>query len=413
MAALKESQKTEHDKEQLDRERLQGELNKLKIEKEVSLADHRAQFEKELATLKQRSEKELIALRGQFELESIAAKSNQEQAMGLKDTQIGRLERSVQSLSAEKNNLFDQLQMRQAEVESAQSLLEVLQNQNTELQYQIREKDDRIALLHEELNDARQEQHAAVSDPSTSPEVAKLLAAADSRYETKLSLLKQELAAMEAERVEVEAEWRGKVEVKVQETQKWKAMVDSTSQSRQDDDGRTQELQAEVEKLQSAARAYDHEVSQLKRQVERSTIDQEITRQQLSEQVKSISSLDQQLEEIKAKELQARTHNKTLRDELRKVQSSAAILNRQRGPGVGHWGSANNTGATTPSSPTSSQTAGSPDSPSNDEDVNVEYLRNVILQFLEHKEMRPNLVRVLSTILRFTPQETRRLIAKV
>lgn len=413
IAALKESQKTEHDKEQLDRERLQGELNKLKIEKEVSLADHRAQFEKDLATLKQRGEKELTALRGQFELESMAAKSNQEQAMGLKDTQIGRLERSIQSLSAEKNNLFDQLQMRQAEVESAQSLLEVLQNQNTELQYQIREKDDRIALLHEELNDARQEQHAAVSDPSTSPEVAKLLAAADSRHEAKLSLLKQELASMEAERVEVEAEWRGKVEVKVQEAQKWKAMVDSASQSRQDDDGRTQELQAEVEKLQSAARAYDHEVSQLKRQVERSTIDQEITRQQLSEQVKTISSLDQQLEEIKAKELQARTHNKTLRDELRKVQSSAAIVNRQRGPGVGHWGSANNTGATTPSSPTSSQTASSPDPPSNDEEVNVEYLRNVILQFLEHKEMRPNLVRVLSTILRFTPQETRRLIAKV
>ena len=103
------------------------------------------------------------------------------------------------------------------------------------------------------------------------------------------------------------------------------------------------------------------------------------------------------------KELQARTHNKasynlltvrlshvsydqTLREELRKVQSSAAILNRQRGPGVGYWSPANNSGHDTPPSPTS-QTAG-PDSSSNDEDVNVEYLRNVILQFLEHKEMR-------------------------
>jgi hypothetical protein len=201
--------------------------------------------------------------------------SSQEQTMGLKDAQIGRLERSVQSLSAEKNNLFDQLQMRQAEVESAQSLLEVLQNQNTELQYQIRENDDRIALLHEELNDAHQEQHAAVSDPSTSPEeVAKLLAAAESRHDAKLSLLKQKLAAMEAERLEVEAEWRGKVEAKVQESQKWKAMVDSASRSRQDGDDHTQELQAEVESLQSAARAYDHEVTQLRRQIELSTGDQ-------------------------------------------------------------------------------------------------------------------------------------------
>ena len=195
--------------------------------------------------------------------------------MGLKDTQIVRLERSVQSLSAEKNNMFDQLQMRQAEVESAQSLLEVLQNQTTELQYQIREKDDRIALLHEELNDAHHEQHTAVSDLSTSPEeVAKLLAAAESRHEAKLSLVKQKLAAMEAERVEVEAEWRRKVEAKVQEAQRWKAMVDSASRSRQDDDDHTQELQAEVERLQSAAHAYDHEVSQLRRQIERSTSDQ-------------------------------------------------------------------------------------------------------------------------------------------
>ena len=43
----------------------------------------------------------------------------------------------------------------------------------------------------------------------------------------------------------------------------------------------------------------------------------------------------------------------------------------------------------------------------------LQYLRNVILQFLEHKEMRANLVRVLSVILRFTPQELRRLNAKL
>ena len=71
VTALKESQKAEHDKEQLDREKLQGELNKLKIEKEVSLADLRAQFEKDLMASKQRSEKEISALRGQFELEAV------------------------------------------------------------------------------------------------------------------------------------------------------------------------------------------------------------------------------------------------------------------------------------------------------------------------------------------------------
>lgn len=129
--------------------------------------------------------------------------------------------------------------------------------------------------------------------------------------------------------------------------------------------------------------------------------------------------------------------NQVLREELRKVQSSAALLDRQRNPGVGYWsssrpdGSHENLVSPSPASPppTSSPRSSSPAPSGNDEDINLEYLRNVILQFLEHKEMRvrqeqssesliltsfqPNLVRVLSIILRFTPQETRRLIAKV
>jgi chromosome segregation ATPase len=195
--------------------------------------------------------------------------------MSQMDAQIDRLKRSIHSLSTEKDSLFDQLQMRQAEVESAQSLLEVLQSQNTELHYQVREKDGRIALVNEELSDLRQEQHFGASDPSTSPEeVAKLLAAAESRHEAKLLVLKQKLAGMEAERVEVEAEWRRKVEAKVQEAQKWKSIVESTSKSRQEEDDHTQGLQAEVERLRSAARAHDHEVSQLRQQIERSTLDE-------------------------------------------------------------------------------------------------------------------------------------------
>jgi len=98
-------------------------------------------------------------------------------------------------------------------------------------------------------------------------EVAKLLAAAESRHEAKLSVVKQKLASMEAERVEVKAEWRRTVGAKVQEAQKWKSMVESTSKRRQDDDNHTQGLQ--VERPRSATRAYDHEASQLRRQIER------------------------------------------------------------------------------------------------------------------------------------------------
>ena len=78
------------------------------------------------------------------------------------------------------------------------------------------------------------------------------------------------------------------------------------------------------------------------------------------------------------------------------MQSSAALLDRQRGPGVGYWGPANtpDVNATLSPAPSRSPGASRPGSPitkSNDEDVNLEYLRNVILQFLEHKEMRVRL----------------------
>ncbi len=79
------------------------------------------------------------------------------------------------------------------------------------------------------------------------------------------------------------------------------------------------------------------------------------------------------------------------------MQASAALLERQRNPGVGYWSSSTATESTSDlrsASPSSSFAGSVADSPriksptKEDEEVNLEYLRNVILQFLEHKEMR-------------------------
>lgn len=55
-----------------------------------------------------------------------------------------------------------------------------------------------------------------------------------------------------------------------------------------------------------------------------------------------ISALQSQLDDAKNLSTQLRTSNKTLRDELRKVQSSVQLMERSRNPGVGYWSSANN-----------------------------------------------------------------------
>lgn len=98
------------------------------------------------------------------------------------------------------------------------------------------------------------------------------------------------------------------------------------------------------------------------------------------------------------------TFIQTLREELRKVQSSAALLERQRNPGIGYWtsksestavassDSVNSSSSTPPVGRTSSDSARESPVKKEEEEVNLEYLRNVILQFLEHKEMRVSII---------------------
>lgn len=57
-----------------------------------------------------------------------------------------------------------------------------------------------------------------------------------------------------------------------------------------------------------------------------------------------ISTLQGQLDEAKAHAAQLKANNKTVRDELRKVQSSVQLLERQRNPGVGYWSAAGSAG---------------------------------------------------------------------
>ena len=120
-----------------------------------------------------------------------------------------------------------------------------------------------------------------------------------------------------------------------------------------------------------------------------------------------IRILEKQIDEHKAREAQLKQGNKSLREELRKVQSSAALLERQRNPGIGHWGAHLGSGSgdaatssltelsSSPSladTPSRSSTSSAPTKTS--EEVNFEYVRNVVLQFLEHKERRVRFVQL-------------------
>ncbi|GJE87588.1 GRIP domain-containing protein [Phanerochaete sordida] len=419
--SLKDREKEEREKDRLERQKLQDEIHKVNEEREVAVQGLRAQFDKEVAGLKDKYEKEISALRGQYELDVITLKSVHSRETETSNSRIADLEGSVRILTTEKDDIFDQLQMRQAELESSQSHLESLQSQTVELQYQLRESNDRIALLSDELAEARKERTLKPESGPPSEEVTRLLSATEAKYETRIADLRRQLTAVERERDEGEALFSKRLAEKAKEVEELQALVNLSAKGREQEGENVAALQKEIDSLREASKMREQLIAELQAEAQRIPELEAIAQAQLANVKTKIAALQQQLEESKTREAQMRAHNKTLREELRKVQSSAALLERQRNPGVGYW-AAKPDGSAETRSPTSSvsdlpqDSSPRPSSPStgkSDEEVNYEYLRNVIMQFLEHKEMRPHLVRILSTILRFTPQETRRLIAKV
>ncbi|KAF9499721.1 hypothetical protein BDN71DRAFT_1486818 [Pleurotus eryngii] len=418
LAAVKEREKGGRDKEEAERSRLQKEIDSVNAERERAVTGLKGQFDEEIAGVKERYEREISALKGQFELEAISTKSGYSKEIASKDSQISTLEKSVNALSNDKNNLFEQMQLRQAESESLQSHLESLQSQNAELQFQLREANDRLALLSENLAEARHEQDAKAQAPlASSEEVARLLSATQSKYETKLADMRKDLLATEKERNDAEADWSRKLREKTREADELKRVLASSAKIREESQATVDDLASQIDQLKQEIQQYKRQVVELQHQATSGSDQENIFKDTINELKSKVLVLEHNAEENSKRETHLKATNKTLREELRKVQSSAALLERQRHPGVGYWSrqdSSSTESRTSVSSETPSRTASpAPSQSKSDEEVNLEYLRNVILQFLEHKEMRPNLVKVLSIILHFTPQETRRLIAKV
>ncbi|KAF5313957.1 hypothetical protein D9611_006862 [Ephemerocybe angulata] len=429
VAASKERDRGEKEKEHVDRLRAQQEMEMVQIEKEKVVAQQKAGFEREVAALRERYEKEMAAVKGQLELEIITLKSSHSKELAAKTSQISTLENSLNSVTRDKNVFFEQLQIKQAETESAQSHLESLQHQNTELEFQLREANDRLALIKEEYADYQREQESSAREPVTSAtDIAQMISATESKYEVKLAEMKRGVAVLEKERSESEANWSRKLKEKVRELEELKGVLGSAARSREQDINVVEQLKADLGRAREEVRILKEQLLDVP--VLQDTIqDLKKAAKERDEEVRlKTLTLDQQAEEHKSREAQLKQANKTLREELRKVQSSSALLERQRNPGVGYWNRVagdepqspamsaselSGAGSPRPTSPAPSTASTSTTNNRQEEEVNLEYLRNVILQFLEHKDMRPSLVKVISIILHFTPQETRRLMAKV
>ena len=165
--------------------------------------------------------------------------------------------------------MFDQLEMRRAELESSNTHMETLESRTAEYQYQIRELGDRVALLEGELTDAHREANPANGTGMSAEEVARLISAAEAKYEARLAELRGQLEMVEKERNEADAEWNSKVAAKALEVEELKKVVGKSQKCEVDYKVVEEKLREEISALKEEVRGYQRQQIEFQRQVER------------------------------------------------------------------------------------------------------------------------------------------------
>ncbi|CAB5204364.1 unnamed protein product [Rhizophagus irregularis] len=288
-----------------------------------------------------------------------------------KSTQISQLEALNEKLTAEKEGLFDQLQMKEAEFESSQSLMENSQHQksreNEALTIRVEELDkgttERVDSLRKQV-----ETHKQVKEKAEF-ELREVKRTIDDRIQemvNKLSVKDQEVKRLET-----------KLEEKDNSIKLVKEENQSLKQQMLDIEAKMNKLNAEVANADEKSANY-HELEHSKERIK--------------------EEYEKMLEESRLRESTFRTMNKTLQEEVRKLQKmvdrSAPNSPQPISPGYSR----------NPLTPTSSII----NNPM-DDDTRILYIRDVVLKFLEYKDRRKFLLPVLTTVLQMSDKEKTKL----
>lgn len=181
-----------------------------------------------------------------------------------KSSQLSALENSLSKVTRDKNSFFEQLQLRQAELESAQAHADTIQHQNTELEFQLREANDRLALVREEYAELQREAETRSREPTLSTEeIARMVSTTEAKYEARLAEMKRNITVLEKERHESEVDWSRKLKEKVQELEDLKRMLGSATRMRESEENMVASLKTELETAQETNSSLQQEVARL------------------------------------------------------------------------------------------------------------------------------------------------------
>jgi len=119
-------------------------------------------------------------------------------------------------------------------------------------------------LLKEEYAELLRESESRSREPTTSPdEIARMVSAAEAKYESRISEMKRNISVLEKERSESEADWSRKLKEKVKELDDIKRILGSAARTRENEENMVANLREELAKAQEANKALQRETAEL------------------------------------------------------------------------------------------------------------------------------------------------------
>ena len=119
-------------------------------------------------------------------------------------------------------------------------------------------------MLKEEYAELLRESESRSREPTTSPdEIARMVSAAEAKYESRISEMKRNVSVLEKERSESEADWSRKLKEKVKELDDIKRILGSAARTRENEENMVANLREELAKAQEANKALQRETAEL------------------------------------------------------------------------------------------------------------------------------------------------------
>ncbi|KAF9337283.1 hypothetical protein BG006_005494 [Podila minutissima] len=400
------------------------------LQKSTSLLKATQQEIKKQEKEKKQSEEEaemakLSALNAQQEIKSLTDKSSSNTSsltteLNKAQGTLAKTERERDELTKGKSSLQDQIQRLKAELKALQATLDNSETQLAEYKHLLAESRDRADTLEELTSIARRVAETKVTE-------FEAMVARVTQLEISLSQAQEEIEEVKSSREIEFVEARMEAEKDIAELQALAETGDQEIARLKDVEEEHMAMIEDLEKERDSSKerigVLELDVCKLNELKEQLELDLNTEKSLVQDQ----KALEQQAEECKNRECHLRTLNKTLKDEIRKLQKQIPGYSPQPSPSLhspytsgfpatpmpGNV-SANCTGPRAMSLSSLMTPPGTPrfsrplfqNAP--DEDVNIEYLKNVMLSFMEHKERRIQLVPVVAQMLRLTPEETKR-----